>query len=199
MNYLAHLFLAGKEEGMILGALLEDYIVGGIENERNKNLPPSVKNGLWLHRHIDSFTDTDPTVGEIKQLFYPGFGKYASVIVDVLLDHYLHRHWEGFAEEDFTSFKDHVYTVLQSSYLDIQPTGLKKMVASMIEHDWLPNYIHLWGVERAFVSLNRRVKQVDLTSAMPVMEAHYEKIDTLFMEYFPRLKASCEHKRYELS
>lgn len=199
MNYLAHLFLAGKEDGMILGALLEDYIVGGIENERNKHLPQEVKNGLWLHRHIDTFTDTDSTVAEIKQIFYPGFGKYASVITDVLLDHYLHKHWNTFTEEDFSSFKMHVYRVLEHSYVDLQPPGLRKMIQSMIEHDWLPNYIHLWGVERALLSLNRRVQQVDLTAALSVMEKHYEEIDILFMAFFPRLSASCEQKKYELS
>jgi acyl carrier protein phosphodiesterase len=199
MNYLAHLFLAGKEEGMILGALLEDYIVGGIENERNKHLPLEVKRGLWLHRHIDTYTDTDATVGAIKQIFYPDFGKYASVIADVILDHYLHKHWDTFAVETFSAFKAHVYTVLGSKYVELQPPGLRKMIQSMVEHDWLPNYIHLWGVERAFQSLNRRVKQVDLTQAMQVMEDHYGEIDTLFLEYFPRLKASCEQKIYELS
>ncbi len=43
MNYLAHLFLAGQNDGIILGNLLEDFVTGPIENETNSKLPQDVK------------------------------------------------------------------------------------------------------------------------------------------------------------
>ena len=192
MNYLAHLFLAGKNHGMILGGLLEDYITGGIENESNGRLPADIKNGLRLHRHIDTFTDSDKEISACKQLFYPGFGKYSPVIVDVILDHFLHKNWEVFAQEEFEVFKNRVYESLTTQYTEWHPPALKALVRSMVEYDWLKSYIYFEGVEKALSSLNRRVRQVDLTGAIPVMKQHYEEIDRLFLSFFKRLKESCE-------
>lgn len=197
MNYLAHLFLAGKNDGMILGSLLEDYITGGIENQVNRRLPADVKTGLRLHRHIDTFTDSDKEMVACKQLFYPGFGKYSPVVVDVILDHFLHKNWEIFAEEEFDVFKNRVYESLTTRYTEWQPPALQALVRSMVEHDWLKSYIHFWGVEKALSSLNRRVKQVDLTDAIPVMKQHYEEIDHLFLSFFKRLKDSCNTEFFE--
>jgi len=192
MNYLAHLLLAGKNHGMILGSLLEDYIVGGVENETNRHLPADVKTGLKLHRHIDTFTDSDREVAECKQFFYPGFGKYAPVVVDVILDHFLHKNWAVFAGEEFDVFKNRVYDSLTTQYTELQPPPLKALVESMVYHDWLKSYIHFRGVEKALSSLNRRVQQVDLTEALPVMNEHYGEIDRLFLSFFKRLKESCD-------
>jgi acyl carrier protein phosphodiesterase len=192
MNYLAHLFLSGKEHGMILGSLLEDYVVGGIENETNGKLPENVKKGLRLHRFIDSFTDSDPVVKEVKQVFYKDFGKYSSVVVDVIFDHYLHKNWDKFSSEPFDVFKERVYWSLNTQYTDLQPERLKALVKSMTEHDWLKNYIHFWGVEKALSSLNRRVETVDLTQSVDLMKTNYEFINDRFLDFFIRLKASCE-------
>jgi acyl carrier protein phosphodiesterase len=192
MNYLAHLFLSGKEHGMILGSLLEDYVVGGIENETNGKLPENVKKGLRLHRFIDSFTDSDPVVKEVKQVFYKDFGKYSSVVVDVIFDHYLHKNWDKFSSEPFDVFKERVYLSLTTHYTDLQPERLKALVKSMTEHDWLKNYIHFWGVEKALSSLNRRVETVDLTQSVDLMKTNYEFINDRFLDFFIRLKASCE-------
>lgn len=192
MNYLAHLFLSGKNHGVILGSLLEDYVVGSVDNAKNQLLPEDVKTGLRLHRFIDTLTDTHEVVKECKQLFYLNFGKFSPVIVDVIFDHYLHKNWEVFSDEPFSDFKNRVYYSLTSQYQELHPPGLKKMVGSMTNHDWLKNYIHLWGVEKALSSLNGRVKELDLTEAIPIMEANYDFIDQHFLVFFKYLKDECE-------
>ena len=192
MNYLAHLFLAGKNDGMIVGNLLEDYVVGGIENAANRHLPEDVKAGLRLHRHIDTFTDSHPAVADCKQVFYPGFGKYAPVVVDVIFDHFLHLNWETFAREEFTDFKVRVYRCLTTRYTEYQPSAMKAMVRSMVEYDWLKNYIYFEGVHKALSSLNGRVKRVDLTTALPLVKTHYDEINRLFLDFFAQLKVSCD-------
>lgn len=192
MNYLAHLFLSGNEHGMILGSLLEDYVVGGIENEKNGKLPENVKKGLRLHRFIDSFTDSDLVLKEVKQVFYPDFGKYSSAIVDVMFDHFLHKNWDVFSSEPFDVFKERVYLSLNTQYINLQPDKLKALIKSMTEHDWLKNYIYFWGVERALSSLNKRVLSVDLTQSVELMKINYDFINERFLDFFTRLKAACE-------
>jgi acyl carrier protein phosphodiesterase len=192
MNYLAHLYLSGNEHGVILGSLLEDYISGGIENNINGKLPVSVKKGLRLHRYIDSFTDTDEVVKEVKQIFYPDFGKYSSVVVDVMFDHFLHLNWDKFSKEPFDVFKNRIYFSLSTQYLELQPPKLKDLVNSMLEHDWLKNYIYFWGLERSLYSLNKRVAGVDLTQSVNLMKLHYDFINEKFLDFFSRLKLSCQ-------
>lgn len=187
MNFLAHLFLAGDNKGRILGALLEDYVVGGIENEINSKLPEDVKDGLRLHRFIDSFTDTHDELKEVKQLFYPKFSKYAPVVLDVILDHYLQKNWNLFSDEPFDVFKNRVHETLSNDYQDLHPRGLQRLIASMLRYDWLKHYIDFWGLEKSLSSLNRRVDQLDLTESIEVMKENYDFINQKFLVFFEQL------------
>ncbi len=193
MNYLAHLFLAGNNDGVILGNLLEDFVTGQIENETNGKLPRDVKIGLLMHRQIDTMTDSHPVVKECKELFYPKYGKYSPIIIDVLFDHYLVKNWEIFTEEAFDVFRPRVYKSLKS-YLDIQPEYLQEMINSMIEHDWLKNYKENWGLERAFMNLNKRINkpEIDLRFSLKEFEENYYFINEKFLEFFEELKKHCD-------
>lgn len=194
MNYLAHLFLAGHNDGVILGNLLEDFVTGRIENETNSKLPKDVKVGLLMHRQIDTLTDSNHIVKECKEIFYPNFGKYSPIIIDVLFDHYLIKNWEIFTEEPFESFRPRVYKSLRT-YLEIQPDHLKEMISSMIEHDWLKNYKENWGLEKAFLNLNKRINKpdLDLTLSLKEFEQNYYFINEKFLEFFEDLKKHCDN------
>ena len=55
-----------------------------------ENYPPAVQAGIRLHRAIDTFTDQHPVVRRSTQrLREAGYGKYAGVISDMFLDHFL--------------------------------------------------------------------------------------------------------------
>ncbi len=56
MNYLAHLFLSGNNDLLKIGNFMAD----GIRGNDYLNFPEEVKNGIILHRHIDTFTDAHP-------------------------------------------------------------------------------------------------------------------------------------------
>ena len=190
MNYLAHLFLAGQNDGIILGNLLEDFVTGHIENETNSKLPQDVKLGLLMHRQIDTLTDSHPVVKECKELFYP---KYSPIIIDVLFDHYLVKNWEIFTEETFDNFRLRIHKSLKN-YLEIQPEHLKSMINSMIEHDWLKNYKENWGLERAFLNLNQRINkpEIDLRLSLKEFEENYYFINEKFLDFFEELKKYCD-------
>ena len=193
MNYLAHLFLSGNNEGVILGNLLEDFVSGNIENSTNSILPKDVKMGLQLHRTIDTFTDTHKVVKECKEVFYPNFGKYSPIVVDVLFDHFLIKNWLIFTEEDFEQFRKRVYSSLKN-YQEIQPEMLKEMINSMTEHDWLKNYLESWGLEKAFKNLNSKINkpEIDLILCMKEFEENYYFLNEKFLDFFDDLKKVCD-------
>ena len=82
MNYLAHTFLSGTDDEIIVGNFIGDYVKG-----RDYNLySPAVKKGILLHRRIDSYTDKHKIVHQSMSYFAPRYHKYAGIIIDILYD-----------------------------------------------------------------------------------------------------------------
>ncbi|MEJ2383825.1 MAG: DUF479 domain-containing protein, partial [Xanthomonadales bacterium] len=94
MNFLAHLFLAGDEEALRLGALLGDFVRG---REALAAYPEPVREGIRMHRHIDAFIDTLPDFERLRSGFEPPFRRYAGIIIDLGLDHELARRWPEYS------------------------------------------------------------------------------------------------------
>jgi len=53
MNYLAHVFLSGDNEEIVIGNFIGDYVKG----INFRKYSDSIKKGILLHRDIDVFTD----------------------------------------------------------------------------------------------------------------------------------------------
>lgn len=191
MNYLAHLFLAGTEEEVIFGNLLEDFIHGRVEHQRNDHLSKRIKVGIRQHRLIDTFTDQHQLVKEVKRIFHQDFGRYDGIVVDVIFDHFLIKNWETFTSENFQQFRERIYQDL-AKFEHLMPEPLLKLVLSMREHDWLANYEYDYGLERAFQSLNRKVALTrDLRLAVPLMHDHFKEINSFFIPFFHSLQEEC--------
>ena len=190
MNYLAHLFLSGTDPEIIYGNLLEDFMNGRVDHPRNNHLSERVKDGVRLHRYIDTFTDNHPLVKEAKNVFSGELGRYASVAIDVVFDHFLIKNWATFASEEFELFRLRIYGAL-SSYNQKMPQKLQRVVDSMIEHDWLKGYAFHDGLEKAFLNLNSRISDgPDMTRAIDVMNANYDFIDCRFVPFFSEISNS---------
>ncbi len=173
--------------------MLEDYIKGNIENVRNQHLSASLKLGIKLHRIIDTLTDSHMNVKNCKTIFYPRFGKFAPIIVDVLFDHFLLKNWHIFTSEKFLHFRQRMYTALVTN-IEIQPEAMKIIVQSMIEHDWLKNYSEIWGLERAFEGLNKKINKENLDLRLSIVEfqANYDYLQEQFLMFFKDLKLTCD-------
>jgi acyl carrier protein phosphodiesterase len=193
MNYLAHLFLSERNEDILFGNLLEDFMHGRVEHPRNAHLSEGIKNGIRLHRRIDTLTDQHKIVKDCKKIFYPDFGKYASVVVDVLFDHFLILNWNKFTDETFDDFRPRVCKSLEK-YRFLMPEELDKMVSSMIYHDWLRAYETDEGLSKALSGLNRKIKSgPDMLLGIPIMHKNYKLLDSKFIDFFGILQTYCHH------
>jgi acyl carrier protein phosphodiesterase len=193
MNYLAHLFLSERNEDILFGNLLEDFIHGRIEHPRNEHLSAEIKNGIKLHRRIDTLTDTHELVKDCKKVFYEDFGKYSSIVVDVLFDHFLIRNWNMFTNEDFEEFRPRVYQSL-AKYKDFMPADLTALYSSMVKHDWLKAYTSDTGLERAMSGLNSKIKSgPDMRLSIPIMHENYDFLNAKFIAFFTILQTYCHN------
>lgn len=191
MNFLAHLFLSGKNEEVMVGNLLEDFVVGRIDHPRNIHFSDNIKNGILLHRLIDSFTDTHPSVSSCKSVLYDKYHKYAAVLVDIFFDHYLAVNWNIYSTEPMDEFCKRVYGSFQNQWT-VLPEKMKPMIESMIKHDWLKNYSEFWGIERALMGISRRTTfESNMEQATEDLKVHYQLFDEKFAEFFPKMMLEC--------
>jgi len=87
MNVLAHIYLSGDSDQIIIGNYIGDYVKG----RDYLKYPDLVRKGIILHRHIDAFTDRHPVVHRSKIFFSKKYHKYSGVVTDIIYDHFLQR------------------------------------------------------------------------------------------------------------
>ena len=80
MNYLAHIYLSGESDEIIVGNFIGDFVKGN----KYQKYPEKVAFGIQMHRSIDMFTDQHPDVREFVNILKPGYGRYAGIVADVL-------------------------------------------------------------------------------------------------------------------
>ena len=74
MNFLAHVFLSGNNENLILGNLIADSVKGKMIDL----FADEVKKGILLHRMIDTYTDNHAIVKLSKMRLEPKYIKICS-------------------------------------------------------------------------------------------------------------------------
>ncbi|RFS14569.1 ACP phosphodiesterase [Emticicia sp. C21] len=191
MNFLAHLFLSGDNEEILVGNLLEDYVVGRIEHPRNQHFSENIKNGILLHRLIDSFMDTHSVVSTCKTVLYQNYHKYASVVIDIYFDHFLAKHWYSYSSEPFEDFRKRTHQSFLNHW-DVLPDKMKPMIDSMIKYDWLKNYSEFWGMERALTGVAKRTEfKSNMEKAVTDLKIHYDFFNENFKLFFPQMVQQC--------
>ena len=95
MNVLAHIYLSGDSDKIIIGNYIGDYVKG----RDYLKYPDLIRKGIIIHRHIDGFTDRHPVVHRSKIFFTRKYHKYAGVITDIIYDHFLTKEWDFFSAQ----------------------------------------------------------------------------------------------------
>jgi acyl carrier protein phosphodiesterase len=116
MNFLAHLLLAGDDEGLRLGAMLGDFVRG---KQALAKFDAGVQRGIMLHRHIDTFTDSLPGVIELRSWFHPPFRRYGGIIIDLAFDYELANRWNYYSETSLEDFDQGVREMLARHHSEL--------------------------------------------------------------------------------
>lgn len=165
MNYLGHAFLSFGNEDILAGNMIGDHVKGMLALEA---FPEKMKQGILLHRKIDSYTDTHPAIQRAKVWFRQDYGLYSGAILDTLYDHFLASDSRYFhTEKDLLAFTQDTYQKLEKNVALFPPT-FANYFPHMKEHNWLYGYRTLVGMQRALNGLSRRAKH------MPPIDKAYE-------------------------
>jgi acyl carrier protein phosphodiesterase len=183
MNFLAHAFLSNSFDDEMLGNLMGDFVKGKPDIQLNE----AIKNGIFLHRHIDTFTDSHPTVKASKTRLFPKYRHYANVIVDVFYDHFLAAGWKKYASGSLSEFAEKVYQLLNDKK-SLLPKAMQKMIFYMQSQNWLVSYENSDGISKALAGIARRTKfESGMEFAVRDMEKDYKLYQQEFEQYFPQL------------
>lgn len=151
MNYLAHLFLSGEDEDLIVG----NFIADAVKGSQIEQYSEGIRKGIQLHRKIDSFTDKHEIVRKSKARLIPEFHKYSPVIVDVFYDHFMASDWMKYSEVNFRAYCDSMYKLLKSKS-SVFPQRSKRFLFYLRRNDMLFHYRSILGVQMTLQVLSHR-------------------------------------------
>ncbi len=181
MNFLAHLYLSGNFDELMIGNFMADFIKG----KPSGSFPPAIAKGIRLHRLIDTFTDTHPIVKESKKRLQPMYHKYAGVIVDIFYDHYLARNWNQYSAASLPDFASKAYNLVNQNK-HLLPPAMHQMLYYMQKQNWLVSYEYKDGIARALQGMARRTTFLShMELAIHDLEQDYELYLHEFSAYFP--------------
>jgi acyl carrier protein phosphodiesterase len=177
MNFLGHLFLTQDDEALTIGNFLGDFI----KNRELPQLEAGVRNGVYIHREIDAFTDSHPAVRESLALLRPQHGKYAGVVWDVLSDTLLMHSWSCFDHKPPSEFTAKIHGII-SRQIDLIPGNIQPMVQRMLLSDFLSGN----HIDSTLSRLQKRASSPQLLEGGALsLDKHYEALLAGFEAFYP--------------
>ncbi|MEM7250786.1 MAG: ACP phosphodiesterase [Pseudomonadota bacterium] len=186
MNFLAHAFLSRRSADLIVGGFLGEFHRGRIDSA-----PARYRDGIWLHRKVDSFTDRDATTGASRQLFESRRRRMAGIALDLLYDHFLHRHWSNFSTEALPVFAARANRALQDAgaqHPEVFVPRAARVLRLLLDEGWFEAYGRVSHLQATFARVATRAHWLaPLADAWVDIEPNYRELEQRFLEFFPRL------------
>ncbi len=158
-----------------------------VKGNRYKDYPEMIAKGVVLHREIDRYTDTHPTVGQSKDRLRKKYRHYAGVITDMFYDHFLAKNFHDYHQQPIAAFCEQHYQNLED-FMNQMPERAQNMLPYMIRGNWLMNYGKLEGIHRALTGMSHRTRfDSKMDESIQDLVAHYEGFKSEFQSFFPEL------------
>jgi acyl carrier protein phosphodiesterase len=188
MNFLAHIYLAGKEDELLVG----NFIADSVKGNNYKTYPERVSQGIIMHRAIDYFSDTNPVYLRSVHRLQPVYGKYSGIITDMFYDYFLAYNWKLFSPISLEQFCKEAYRIL-ASHKQAMPEESRIILDYMIERNWLYSYRTMEGIRRALHGMSSRMKYYfPMDNAAAELEKNPDPYNRDFLEFFPLLVKHAE-------
>ena len=183
MNFLAHIYLSGGDEDIMVGNFIADWVKGA----EYLDFPERIQQGIMIHRNIDWFTDSHPITKQCKILFNEKYRHYAGVVTDIIFDHYLARDWHWFNSTPLNEYTEWVYEILLNNF-DILPKGVQKYLPGFFANRWIEEYVTIKGIEKVLNGMSRTTSLPPETEwAIHIFQTNYNLISDYFIDFFPQI------------
>lgn len=188
MNFLAHLALSGEDEELLIGNAIADFT----RRKYFADFTEGIQKGIALHHFIDEFTDTHPVVKEMLEAWRPQQGKYAGVVNDIIMDHFLARDFENYHHQKLENFAAAAYEIFRRNWEQI-PQRAQHTFHYMENGNWLLNYQYRQGMERSLGGMSRRAQNHNrMAEAVEQLDQQERFFERHFQAFYPDLKQAVE-------
>lgn len=183
MNFLAHLHLADNSRTSLAANLAGDFAKGNIER-----FPKHLQQGIWLHRQIDQLTDTHELTQDLIKLFPKSHTRIAPILMDLAFDHILAKYWDEYHHEPLGIFCKRAYQeIIDCPEL---PSKLVTLAPIMRDQQWLEQYEHPQGLNKAIQGVAKRFSKPELfKGAERIVDTMHTDIEIAFRTFYPQLMA----------
>ena len=179
--------------------MIGNFIADGIPGNKFEHYSKEIKQGILLHREIDTFTDAHPIVRQSKRRLHQRYKHYKGVVIDIFYDHYLAKNWHHFSETPLDVYVQSVYALLQDNF-DILPEKTQHLLPYMIQYDWLYNYQYTEGIGEVLNGMNRRTKGISqMNLAIEDLQQLDKEFEKDFMLFFEDLRIFSNQKLKQIS
>ena len=194
MNHLAHLYLSSDKEEEMVGQFIADAVKGNDFNLYS----PDIRQGILLHRWVDSFTDTHDLVKELRAEYRPKLGLYSGVLIDLVFDYFLAKDFQIHSGIELEEFQQFTFSVL-NKHEDHFPEKMKKYFFHMKDKEFMMKYAHPVEMADVVRQMGKRIPRGEsLLAAGDFFEDYVEMASAYFPTFFEELKREFELKRLAL-
>ncbi len=188
MNYVAHILLTHPYRDITLGNLIGDMV----RNGDLASLDHEVRNGVQVHRTIDLVTDEMDVMRRASVPLRKRHGKYAPVVLDILLDYVLVDRWSEFSDMPFRSAQNWTYDLIKENLKRVPPR-VGRSLESMAHHRWLEDYTSRGGFVRVMQRMDRRARfDSYFVEAMHDLDEHWQLLSETLDVVWPVLKETVD-------
>lgn len=184
MNVLAHALLAGDDAALRLGGVMGDFVHGTPAD----HLPARVRDGIYLHRAIDSFTDRHDEVRAARERMPAPFRRYAGILLDMWFDHCLARDFARWSNMPLATYSTRLRDELHAAG-PLLPDHLKRFLAYMDANDLPAGYRDPEAIGKALRGISQRLSRANpVGDALPLLLEQDDLLRATFERFFPDLK-----------
>ena len=195
MNFLAHLYLSGKDKN---GVLVGNFIADQVKGKQLASFPENMQRGIRLHRKIDEFTDSHEVTARCKKRLRPVCGRYSGVFLDVIFDHFLAVEWERYSSDNLERFCNRCYLTLLLYWFRL-PAEVKDFLPFIVFRRRLTKYLTLDGVQESFEIMSRHTSLPKCaTETVNLVRDNYEAFRNDFNLFFPEMINFVENIRADV-
>jgi len=184
MNFLFHMLLSGDDDQILVGNFIGDFVKGNLDGR----FPERIRQGVTLHRRIDSFASRSELFQQSRRRIDPHYGLYRGAMVDLFYDHILVKEWNNWSDEPFNKYLARCRTIITQNH-QVLPERMQPLVPYIFE-ELLPSYGKVSGIGKALERMSRRVKRSNpLAGGEVELVRHYDGLLADFCRFMPMVSS----------
>ncbi|MBP6125929.1 MAG: DUF479 domain-containing protein [Leptotrichiaceae bacterium] len=163
MNYLAHSMISleldkklTKDRSTLYGNFTGDFYKGKIEKI---NLPENLKEGVVLHRIIDSISDRENNY--LNDILSKDFGIFKGIVSDIVIDHFISKNFYSIFNENINDIEKKIlYTIHDNKRYF--PLKFYDSFDWVVKNKAMSNYSNLDFLEIVFIGMSKRIRKGEI-------------------------------------